>query len=251
MLCVRRGALGDTILMIPALRMLRAAFPSARIEFAGNQDHAVLLEHYGCVDRAFSSEDLRRHEGERANLRCEAAYSRVFAEGRDFDPRIGPEVAQPAAAELLHRVSRRVPDAPLVALEPRLVTARVPAASPPLFVLAPGAGSPKKQAPIATFADRARRARANGKRLAVVLGECEEELAEQLMDALPPLDEVWRGLSAVELATKLARAHEFLGNDSGVTHLAAALLVPTTALFVATDPRVWAPAGSHVRVETT
>lgn len=236
--------------MIPALRMLRAAFPAARLEFAGNLDHAVLLEQYGCVDRAFSSEDLRRHEGERSDLRSRANYSRVFAEGRDFDPRIGPEVTRPAAAELLVRVSRCVPDAPQVTSEPRLVPARVTVASPPLFVIAPGAGSARKRAPIATFADRARRALASGARLAVVLGECEAELAEQLVGALPPADEIWRGLPAVELAARLARAHEFVGNDSGVTHLAAALLVPTTALFVATDPRVWAPTGSHVRVET-
>ena len=38
------------------------------------------------------------------------------------------------------------------------------------------------------------------------------------------------------------------GNDSGVTHLAAALGRPTTAVFVATDPAVWAPVGAHVRV---
>ena len=59
-LCVRRGALGDTLLMIPALRALRAAFPDRRLEFAGNLDFAVLLERYGVVDRAFSSEDLSR-----------------------------------------------------------------------------------------------------------------------------------------------------------------------------------------------
>ena len=39
-----------------------------------------------------------------------------------------------------------------------------------------------------------------------------------------------------------------MGNDSGVTHLAAAAGAPTVALFGATDPGVWAPIGSRVRV---
>ena len=50
------------------------------------------------------------------------------------------------------------------------------------------------------------------------------------------------------LAARLQDAGRFYGNDSGVTHLAAALGVPTTAVFVTTDPGVWAPVGGHVTV---
>ncbi len=40
----------------------------------------------------------------------------------------------------------------------------------------------------------------------------------------------------------------FLGNDSGVTHLAAALDIPAAAIFGPTDPDLWGPLGRHVRV---
>ncbi len=40
----------------------------------------------------------------------------------------------------------------------------------------------------------------------------------------------------------------YLGNDSGVTHLAAALGIPTVAIFGLTDPHLWGPVGQHVRV---
>ena len=46
----------------------------------------------------------------------------------------------------------------------------------------------------------------------------------------------------------LAGARVFLGNDSGITHLATAAGCPTVAVFGATDPRVWAPRGTHVTV---
>ncbi len=52
------------------------------------------------------------------------------------------------------------------------------------------------------------------------------------------------------LATVLSRASLYVGNDSGVTHLAAALGVPTIALFGPTDPRSWAPVGPRVAIVT-
>ncbi len=51
-----------------------------------------------------------------------------------------------------------------------------------------------------------------------------------------------------ELARFLAGARLFLGNDSGIAHLAAAVGTPVVALFGPTDPAVWAPRGPHVSV---
>jgi heptosyltransferase III len=51
-----------------------------------------------------------------------------------------------------------------------------------------------------------------------------------------------------ELSRALHECRLFIGHDTGVTHLAAAVGTPTVALFGATDPAVWAPLGEHVRV---
>lgn len=51
-----------------------------------------------------------------------------------------------------------------------------------------------------------------------------------------------------ELASWLSGARLYLGNDSGITHLAAATGMPVVAIFVATDPHVWAPRGPNVTV---
>jgi len=50
------------------------------------------------------------------------------------------------------------------------------------------------------------------------------------------------------LACWLAQAGLYVGNDSGVTHLAAAVGTPVLALFGPTDPAIWAPRGPHVQI---
>src|ERR1035437_9107333 len=64
----------------------------------------------------------------------------------------------------------------------------------------------------------------------------------------PPLPGAVRIDDLYELACWLAKARVFIGNDSGITHLAAAVGTPVLALFGPTDPEVWAPRGQHVRV---
>ena len=54
--------------------------------------------------------------------------------------------------------------------------------------------------------------------------------------------------SLVELSHYLRRCRAFVGNDSGITHLAAYLGCPTIALFGPTDPRVWGPIGRRSRI---
>jgi hypothetical protein len=49
-----------------------------------------------------------------------------------------------------------------------------------------------------------------------------------------------------ELACWLAGARVYIGNDSGISHLAAAMGAPAIVLFGPTDPAVWAPRGSRV-----
>lgn len=51
-----------------------------------------------------------------------------------------------------------------------------------------------------------------------------------------------------DLACWLASADLYIGNDSGISHLAAAVGTPVVAVFQASDPRIWAPRGPRVRV---
>jgi len=51
-----------------------------------------------------------------------------------------------------------------------------------------------------------------------------------------------------ELARWIAGARGYLGNDSGITHLAAAVGAPVVAISGPTEPAVWGPRGELVRV---
>jgi heptosyltransferase III len=86
------------------------------------------------------------------------------------------------------------------------------------------------------------------------------ELAERLAAQLPvrwcagpdePLEGAIRFDDLYELACWISSATVYLGNDSGISHLAAAVGAPVIALFGPTDPRVWGPRGPSVRVVST
>jgi heptosyltransferase-3 len=49
-----------------------------------------------------------------------------------------------------------------------------------------------------------------------------------------------------ELACWISTASLYIGNDSGISHLAAAVGTPVIAIFMSTDPQIWAPRGEHV-----
>ena len=51
-----------------------------------------------------------------------------------------------------------------------------------------------------------------------------------------------------DLSCWLGTARLYIGNDSGPTHLAAAVGTPVVALFGESDPAVWSPRGPHVRI---
>ena len=53
---------------------------------------------------------------------------------------------------------------------------------------------------------------------------------EETLDGAVRIDDLW------ELACWIARARVYIGNDSGITHLAAATGVPVVAIFGPTDP---------------
>ena len=84
--------------------------------------------------------------------------------------------------------------------------------------------------------------------LILVLGpadECLEDLAKAA--AILGIG-LLRGVSLERLAAFLAGSRLFIGNDSGVTHLAAALGTPTVAVFGSASPAVWAPRAAQVKI---
>ena len=57
-----------------------------------------------------------------------------------------------------------------------------------------------------------------------------------------------KGLTLLQLASVMERCQFFIGNDSGISHLAAAIGLPTVAIFGPTDEKVWSPRGEKTFV---
>jgi heptosyltransferase-3 len=109
----------------------------------------------------------------------------------------------------------------------------------------PGSGSARKNWPSDRFA-AVLEALCPDRPWLLVEGPADAEAARSLSrlpGAVPA-----RELPARVLGAVLARAGIVVGNDSGVTHLAAAFGAPTLALFGPTDPAQWAPVGPRIAV---
>ena len=120
----------------------------------------------------------------------------------------------------------------------------------PLVAIHPGSGSEKKNWPVEKFGALSRwLADELAAQLLIVRGEADERATQKLTELLGerPIT-VAKGLKLVELAAVLERCVLFLGNDSGITHLAAAVGTPTVAVFGAASVSIWEPLGQHTRV---
>jgi heptosyltransferase-2 len=123
----------------------------------------------------------------------------------------------------------------------------------PWLALAPGSGQARKNWPLAHYYEVSRALSwEHGLKVVWVAGPAEEA-------RIPYLEALARAQGQVLLANRplarvarvLSRCRLYIGNDSGLTHLAAAVGGPEIlALFGPTDPRVWAPLGPKVRVLT-
>lgn len=106
----------------------------------------------------------------------------------------------------------------------------------------PFSGSPRKNWPLDHFRELSR---VLGRRMPVKWIVERGSQRVKGVEVQPPIDDLF------ELGCWLARARVYIGNDSGVTHLAAAAGARVVALFGPTDPAVWAPRGPLVRVLAT
>jgi ADP-heptose:LPS heptosyltransferase len=116
-----------------------------------------------------------------------------------------------------------------------------------VLMLTPGSGAREKNWPLEFFLEVVEwwKRKFTGESI-VVLGPVEEKLGRSGKN--------WKqmrvvgGLDLAKLAALIRRCDLYLGNDSGVTHLASALEVETVALFGPTDPLEWAPYGNRTTV---
>jgi ADP-heptose:LPS heptosyltransferase len=119
-----------------------------------------------------------------------------------------------------------------------------------VIILHPGSGSKKKVWPldrfinlVCTLQDRLR------SKVLIVLGPAEgPEVLKAFEGRGPKAPILAKGLSLLQLASVMEGCWFFIGNDSGVSHMATALGLPALVIFGPTDQKVWSPRGKKAFV---
>jgi heptosyltransferase III len=139
---------------------------------------------------------------------------------------------------------------------PRLLLAARPPAinSEPstinLLALHPGSGSERKNWPEAKWVELLRYLMSSTEfNVLLVGGEAEGDRLQRLAGELPPArHQVAQSLPLADLAHRLANCRAFIGHDSGISHLAAAVGLPGVVLWSDTVEEIWRPPSEKVVV---
>ena len=269
-LVIRGGAIGDFILTLPALAALRKNFPQTHLAVLGYPQIASLAEPGGCVNevrsieaRALAGFFARRGELDKALGEWFGGFNIIVSYLYDPDEIFRENVARYSKAQFIagphrHNESQEIhaTDVFLKPLErlaifgadpiPRLALNSQPSTLNTLAVH-PGSGSEKKNWPEKSWQELLQRiASETDWRVLLAGGEAEGERLQRLSSLLP----IQRLSVAMhqplpELAKMLAACNAFLGHDSGITHLAAAVGLPGVALWGETNPNIWRPRSDH------
>jgi heptosyltransferase-2 len=278
-LVIRGGAIGDFILTLPAIAALRKNFPDAFLEILGYPHIAQLALAGGLVDRvesigARALAGFFARNGELAEELVDyfSEFDLILSYLYDPDQIFRTNVARCTRGQFItgpHRPNDRTTihaaELYLKPLEllaifdadpiPRLRITTNPNPGSTLFrngtgqgnerivALHPGSGSENKNWPEANWAELLQKLiNDTSFNLLLVGGEAEGERLQRLAAALPPARvRVAQSRPLPELAQMLQQCAGFIGHDSGISHLAAAVGLPGLILWGETTEQIWRP----------
>ncbi len=273
-LVLRGGAIGDFVVTLPVLDALRAQWPGAHIELACYPRVAPLALLPGLANSAVSLDRPEfarlfrlRGDPEEQDRRWFTTFDLVLSFLYDPDGLVRRALEACPVRQLLdcdpRPVQRHAADHLAAILESLAIFAipAVPSLAWPRerasqarallnehgvggrpFALHPGSGGKAKNWPPERFLAFAGRLRAAGWSPFFLIGEAEEGVASHFAGAATPFP-CLRPKDLESVADLLAASRAYAGNDSGISHLAAALALDSLVLFGPTRAEEWAPRG--------
>ena len=270
-LIIRGGAIGDFILTLPVLAALRRQLPETRLEVLGYPHIAQLALAGGLADsvRAIEARGLAGFFARGGTLAPEladyfAGFALILSYLYDPDGIFQENIARVTRTQFIagpHRPDETVAmHATEVFLKPLERLAIFDADPVPRLslnsqrstlnqlALHPGSGSDQKNWPEPHWAELLQLlVTRTDWNILLVGGEAEGDRLHRLAAPLPPHRvALAQHVPLAELAARLQSCAAFIGHDSGITHLATALDLPTFALWGDTVEAVWRPPGKHV-----
>jgi heptosyltransferase III len=275
-LVFRPGAIGDAILAFPVLKALREQYDGTRITLVSNAQVLPLAQAFGVAEQTFDFQDIQWSELFSSNGIRTSSMRTLLAQTdlticwmRDPDGIIEHNLktsgvkqsiiapGRPSAGINLHIIdylSRTVGLQFTTRSSLGLLNPFFKGTTINRFVaIHPGSGAAEKCWPISRFAEVIKRLWEQGHPVLLLSGPADIKRIDDLLQQLPlsPPSEMFKLLTnapLLEVAQHLQQCKCYLGNDSGITHLSALLGVPTVAIFGPTDPKIWRPVGSSVKV---
>ncbi len=120
-----------------------------------------------------------------------------------------------------------------------------------LVAIQPGSGGKEKCWYVGNFLTVAAGLASRGFEVVFLLGPAEKErFSKATIDRINSVAPCLTDLSLTDVVGLLSCSEAFVGNDSGITHLAGALGVRTAVVFGPTEPAVYRPLGPRVSVFT-
>ncbi len=281
LLSIIPGAIGDFVLTLPAVAWLQARLRPERMELWVARGNLPLARSLGYVDSAEALQDtgIESYPPRQECLRRMRTFDRIISWWGSGNPQFVDRIrATHPRVDFLRALPRRsglhmiefrrdqlnslFGSTPGFSSTPRIqwtrdedrFAERFWAARPGDSAVAvhAGASGPRKRWPARHFAELGRNlCRDPNCRLLLLEGPLDGETVKEVRAALAEDSARWETVgieNLSRLAAVLSRCRLYIGNDSGITHLAAALGIRTIALFLDTDPRVWAPRGPRVQL---
>jgi len=281
-LVIRGGAIGDFILTLPTLKALREAYPQAHLEILGYKHIAVLAENrfYAQAVRSIEYGPLSSFFAKNSELPTDlanhfASFDLVISYLYDPDGIFENNLRRCGVQNLIHgpakvddrdhaarQLARPLKELGLRASDfaPRIYPSTedrkfaedfLRGMPQPILAIHPGSGSETKNWPIENWIEFGNVVLDSDKfrgTLIIVSGEADQGRSNEL-------ETIWRNdrvhfarnLPLPVLAALLGHAI-FVGHDSGISHLAAAVGAKCILLFGPTNPEVWAPMNENVEV---
>ncbi len=283
-LVIRGGAIGDFVLTLPAIKLLRENFPDAHLEILGYKHIVALAEgryyadatrsiEYAALSRFFIPDtelapDLIEYFGSFQQIvsylfdpdqffennlrRCGVKHFLHISPKLDDSAHAAQQLARPLESLALYledaSATLHPNDADKKFADEFFAKSKILCSK--IIAIHPGSGNEKKNWPLQNWLALGDWLFTLSPQPALLLigGEADYATLNALRSAWKnqPLL-VARDLPLHHLAALLERVNVFIGHDSGISHIAAAAGARCVLLFGPTDPDIWAPANKNVR----
>lgn len=286
-LIIHQGAIGDFILSLPAIGSFRFHYPNASLTIWGHPEILRLVNNTSYVDETSSLEQpglslFYAEQGFESSSLVErfTSFDIIGVFGGKQQSTFVANLKKAGVEKVFHIFAFPPPEAKVHVIEfqlsqlsalglpmndtlPELLLSEAADRNATRFfeqkglnknsltvALHPGSGTKKKAWEAHSFAALAEKLRSNHRAQVIVpVGPADTTVSEDYFKIMPSPESIpLHNLPLDELAAILKKCSLYVGNDSGITHLAASVETPVVALFGPTDPQVWGPRGKNVSI---